>query len=50
MFSDLFPGWQVANEIVKPQLPTSFHKLEQLINWLQKNCNRKWNFSTGYRK
>ena len=28
----------------------SFHKFQQLINWLQKNCNRKWKFATGNRK
>jgi len=28
----------------------SFHKFQQFINCLQKNCNRKCKFATGNRK
>jgi len=37
MYSDLFPGWQVENEIAKPRV--SIDSNNSLIDC--KNCNRK---------
>jgi len=44
---DLFPGWQVANEIAKPQV--FFNSNNSLIH-CKKNCNQKWKYAIGNRK
>jgi len=46
IYSDLFPDWQVANEIAKPQV--SIHSNNSLVDC--KNYNRRWKLATGNRK
>jgi len=44
-YSDLFPGWHVANEIAKPQV--CINSNNSLIDF--KKLQRKWKFATGNR-
>ena len=38
LYSDLLPDWHVDQW--NREAPLSFHKFQQFINSLQKNCNR----------
>jgi len=45
-------GWQVANEIAKPQVSINcnIHQLTAVCTAMSaKNCNPKWKFATGNR-
>jgi len=44
-------GWQVANEIAKPQVSINSNNssTECSLHCKTKNCNRKWKFATENR-
>jgi len=46
IYSDLFPGWRVANDITKPHFSINSNNSSSDC----KNCNRKWQFAIGYVK